>query len=88
MFDNEILSHLTNLYEQLHQCTVGYVLPFHVCSGRLAVGSDILGLMLNSRSAISSSIIAAYWPTRGSAMLEANTSKKVLERFVILLLTV
>ena len=51
---------------------------FRVCSGRLAVGSDILGSMLNSRSANSSSIIAAYWLTQGSAMLEANTSKKVI----------
>ena len=51
---------------------------FHICSGRLAVESDILSSMLNSRSANSSSIIAAYWPTRGSATLEANTSKNVI----------
>ena len=77
VFDHREHSELISLYKQLHpNYTVEYVPPFYICSGRLCIGCDIIGSTCNNRSAKSSSVIAAYWPTSGNSILPINSLRK------------
>ena len=42
----------------------------------IQVGDDILGSTLNNQSAISLSIISAYWPTHGDTITAYNNDTK------------
>ena len=66
VFTSIDINDLESLYSQLNpDCTVDYISPFYHCHGTISVGGDILGSKLNSRSAQSSSVVTAYWPTHG-----------------------
>ena len=70
---------LCNFYCQLHANAgkeIEYVSPFYKYYGRVSIGGDILGSLLNSKSARSSSVIAAYWPTYGSDLNNFDHSQR------------
>ena len=67
IFTEEETSCLSSLYQQLNFLDkIEYVSPFYTYSGRVNLGGDVLGSTLNSQSALSSSVISAYWPTHGN----------------------
>lgn len=74
VFTEKETSCLTALYQQLNTLDkLEYVSPFYTYSGRVSLGGDILGSTLNNRSAVSSSVISAYWPTHGSIITAYNS---------------
>ena len=52
-----------------------YVPPFYVRHDRIRIGSEVLGSALHGRSAKSSSVISAYWPTFGRNIQQFDQSR-------------
>ena len=66
LFSSLEIKHLHGVYSQLNPGkTIEYVSPFYHRYGKVSIGGDILGSVLNSHSAQSSSVIAAFWGTFG-----------------------
>ena len=66
---------LCNLYQQLNPgCSAEYVSPFYTHSGRLHFAGDILGSVINKRTAVNSSVVAAYWPYYGDNITRIDFS--------------
>lgn len=64
VFCAEFLKDLEEFYKIIYpQCTFEYVSPFFVRCGRVTLCKQLIGSVMNSRSAKSSSVISAYWPT-------------------------
>lgn len=81
VFDSDDIEHLHSLYQQLYPgYEIHYISPFYLCSGRLGIGDDVIGSDLNNRSAKSSSVIAAYWPTCGNNISSFDTSQRSIGR--------
>ena len=81
VFDNTERRHLQGIYQQLNPCsTIEYISPFYTHSGRVSIGGDILGSVVNNRSAKSSSVIAAYWPTNGNNITNIDYSYRSIGR--------
>ena len=79
VFTSLEMKDLCNFYCQLHANAgkeIEYVSPFYKYYGRVSIGGDILGSLLNSKSARSSSVIAAYWPTYGSDLNNFDHSQR------------
>ena len=53
-----------------------------MCAGRVSIGGDILGSTTNNRSAQSSSIVAAYWPTSGRNITNIDYSCRSIGKVV------
>ena len=76
IFTSLEITEVTELYKQLNPgCTIEYVSPFYDCHGRVSIGGDILGSMLHGRSAQSSSVIQAYWPSFGNDITAFDHSR-------------
>ena len=76
VFSADEISLLHSLYQQLNpSCIIEYVPPFYGQYDRLSLGGDILGSNVNNRSARSSSVIAAYWSTRGNIITQFDHSR-------------
>lgn len=74
VFTSSETADMAHSYEQLNPgCAVVYVPPFYVRHGRIRIGSEVLGSALHGRSAKSSSVISAYWPT----FLDAISSSSI-----------
>ena len=83
VFDNTEMRHLQCLYQQLSPCyTIEYVSPFYTHSGRVSIGGDILGSIVNNRTAKSSSVVAAYWPTSGNNITNINYSCRSIGKVI------
>ena len=77
VFNSHDCEQLHSLYQQLNpHCSIEYISPFYIRSGRASIGGDILGSTMNNRSARSLSTIAAYWPTEGNSISCINYSHK------------
>lgn len=66
IFNSEMLKDLELLYGQLYPSTDMYISPFFVCSGRATLCGQVVGSVMNATSCNSSSVITAYWPSRGN----------------------
>ena len=76
VFTSSETADMAHLYEQLNPgCAVVYVPPFYVHHGRIRIGSEVLGSALHGRSAKSSSVISAYWPTFGRNIQQFDQSR-------------
>ena len=77
IFTSVEIKTLSNLYSQLNPTkTIEYVSPFYQRYGKVSVGGDILGSSLNSHSAQSSSVIAAFWGTYGHDITRFTQSER------------
>ncbi len=67
IFPSTTVQELELIYKQLypHQ-NIAHVPPFYSCCGRVTIGGDLVGSMLNAASANSASVVMAHWPTRGN----------------------
>ena len=76
VFNSSDMNDLIHLYSQLNPgCTIDYVSPFYNCHGSVSIGGDILGSNWNARSAQSSGVVAAYWPTFRNDIQNFNHSR-------------
>ena len=67
VFEQDDITNLENLYQQLHpHYQVEYVSPFFNKAGRALLGCDIIGSLVDNDSARASSVIGAFWPSKGS----------------------
>lgn len=81
VFDSEEVQQLELLYKQLypHQVVVR-VSPFYIRSGHASLYNQVIGSVMNATSSNSSSVIMAYWPTRGSVLSNIDYSRMKVGR--------
>jgi len=73
----EQVSNLNSLYKQLYPNKVVLpTSPFYSCSGRVALGNELIGSVMNATSCNSCSVIVAYWPSRGDTLSNITYSHK------------
>ena len=76
VFASELVKELELLYKQLYpHRVVGRVSPFYVRSGRAALWNQVIGSVMNATSCNSSSVITAYWPSRGNDLSKTDDSR-------------
>ena len=67
VFSAELMEQLEIIYRQLYATSYDISLfsPFYLRSNRIRLAGDLIGSDNNAASATTSSVIMAYWPTRG-----------------------
>ena len=69
VFSTKDMKFSAGLYQQLNvHHTIQYISPFHIYFGRVNIGNEVLGSMLNNHSSTPSSVISAYWPIHGNVI--------------------
>ena len=77
IFDADEMKLLEQLYQQLNpNCCVKYLTPFYIPCGKVSYGGDILGYSMNKHSAVSSSVISAYWPIYANSITEFSLAHR------------
>ena len=65
----EQASNLNSLYKQLYPNKVVLpTSPFYTHSGRVTLGNELIGSVMNATSCNSCSVIVAYWPSKGNTL--------------------
>ena len=81
IFDSEEVQQLELLYKQLYpHSVVARVSPFYIRSGRAALCNQVIGSVMNATSCNSSSVIMAYWPSRGNVLSNIDYSRMKVGR--------
>lgn len=71
------MDNLNLLYKQLYPSeTVLPSSPFYIRLGHATLGNEIIGSVMNATSCNSSSVIAAYWPSKGNNLSDITYSYK------------
>ena len=76
VFEGDEVRCLEALYKQLYpQKVLGTISPFYIRSGRATLCNQVIGSLMNSTSARSSSVVMAFWPSRESELSNINYSR-------------
>ena len=76
IFEADEVHCLEALYTQLYpQKVLASVSPFYVRSGRVSMCNQVIGSVMNATSAKSSSVVMAYWPSRGNQLSNIDYSR-------------
>lgn len=71
VFSADLVRHLKTLYSQLYPSRTIYQVPyFYEEYGRILLAGDMIGSTKPGVNAECSSVIMAYWPGRGSSLVD------------------
>ena len=75
IFSSLLLANLKSFYTMLYpNCSIQCCFPYFVRCGRVTLHKQLIGSVMNSRCAKSSSVISAYWPTKECDLQSINYS--------------
>lgn len=75
VFSSSTLQLLDHLYTQLYPHHTVSLPPFYTRSGRIVIGGQLIGSVMNRCSANSSSVIMSFWPSNGDDLSPINYSR-------------